>query len=500
MERKLNEYVILRDSLIYDIYIADADFQVLEVNNRYSYLSPNSAYKNLREEKQTGFTELQYIKYGSSGGQWHTFGYVSDIYNREPPYPYMGKLVILLNIDELTAPLRFDRDSGIYVELYNDQAGLMYSSDPQRDSEGETAGSADYLFRHDLGVPGWHALCAVSGRQVSDSLSQINTIIIGIVAIVLIFMLSIIGRITTNIVSPLKTLIRGMRQVSEGSRSERIVVTAGDEIQEAARVFNQMVSDIDHHTQEQLDSEKKEHESHLQMLLYQINPHFIYNTLNCVICLARNEDHDSIIHLVRVFITFLRTILRVDPKGMTTLSEEIVYMDNYVRILQYSYRNVQNLIWEVDEELREIPLPKLILYPFVENAIFYGVIPSETRSSVTIRVCREGEFVTVSVQNTGRGMEQDALHKVRWSLDSEESIRDHIGMLRITADRYAHCVELSGGSDGEAFGYRFSDNYFALFPDETKCVSVQNPEAAAVVTARAAYGSSTTRVEFEANI
>lgn len=437
MERKLNEYVILRDNLIHGIYVADAQQGVLEVNEQYATAYGSSVYDKLRQKDETGFTRQHHMIYNSGGASWDTVGYVSDVYDRALPSVHLGKLVILLDIDAITDSLHFGEESGICVELYNSQTGRIYSSDQDRNLEQELqeqiSSSSDYIFRHDLGVNGWYALCAVSDRQVNEPLHKLNMIIVGIIVSILILMLSVISRITINIVRPLDTLVQGMRQVSKGSRSERIVVNTHDEIKDAAGVFNQMVEAIDKHTHELLESEKKAHESYLQMLIYQINPHFIYNTLNCVICLARKEDHQSIIRLTRVLITFLRTILRVDSRSMTTLREEMTYMDCYVQILQYSYHNVGNLIWEVDEELMDITLPKLILYPLVENSIFHGIIPAEHQGSVTIRIWKHADEVVVSVTDTGRGFQEEVLEHVRDSLVQGAELPNHIGIHNVNS-------------------------------------------------------------------
>jgi sensor histidine kinase YesM len=118
---------------------------------------------------------------------------------------------------------------------------------------------------------------------------------------------------------------------------------------------------------------------------------------------------------------------------MTTLREEMTYMDCYVQILQYSYHNVGNLIWEVDEELMDITLPKLILYPLVENSIFHGIVPGEHQGYVMIRIWKNGDEVVVSVADTGRGFKDEALQHVRDSLVSGAELPNHIGIHNVNS-------------------------------------------------------------------
>lgn len=437
MEKKLHEYVLLRDNLIYDIYVVDNDRQVLEMTKIYGDLVREPLYATALGGAAPGVTSPHTVRYNSSGGQWETMAYIGDIYDTLPPYRRLGKLAIMLNISELTRPILFDPQSGIDIELHHQQVGKVYGNNSARDLVGELqnagGGTAGHLYRQELGDSGWYAVYSISDQHVTESFRAINAFIIGIAASCMLVMLLLVGKIVSRIVQPLETLVRGMHRVSGGSRTERITVDTDDEIADAAAVFNQMVADIDDHTQMLLDSEKKEHETQLKMLLYQINPHFIYNTLNCVICLARKGDCAGIVALTKVFITLLRTILRVDAKSMTTLREEILYMNHYVSVLQFSYDNVRDLVWEVDESLLDIRLPKLILYPLVENSIFYGVLPVEGESKVSIQVARDGGGVRVRVADSGNGMRPEELELVRRSLagDGGAEERDHIGISNV---------------------------------------------------------------------
>ncbi|MFA9379750.1 MAG: sensor histidine kinase [Acetanaerobacterium sp.] len=438
LERKLNEYVILRDNIIYDMFVTDSQNRVLALNQTYGNVLKQPCYEEFLENGQNGFTSINTINYNCSGGQWKTIAYINNIYSKQPAYKNIGKLIVLVNYSELIRPIIFDKKSGIEIELHDDQGITIYSSNTEKNLEEEmdafgSENHRNYYFKDQIKTDGWYIVYSISSQKISESFSRINTIIIGIVVICLVIMLSVISKIVANIVGPLETLIKSMQQVSEGSRNEHISISTGDEIEEAALVFNKMVKDIDTHTQELIISEKKEHEAQLRMLLYQINPHFIYNTLTCVICLARREDYNNIITLTKKFITLLRANLKVNQELLTTLQNEIEYIDNYVKIIQFSYNNVPDLVWDVDEDLLDMNLPKMILYPLVENSIFHGILPLERKCSLTVHVHREGNCVTACIEDTGCGLSQEGLEDLKRKLTIPDNDGGHIGLSNVNS-------------------------------------------------------------------
>lgn len=443
LEKKLKEYVILRDNIVYDMFVTDCYDQVLELNHTYSDLLKQPIYKGFLESSQNGFTSIHNVRYNSSGGEWKAIAYINNIYSKQPSYKHIGKLIVLVRYSELVQPIVFDKSSGIEIELHDNLGNTIYSSSMEKNLESELKqfgaetnffqNRQNYYFKDKVGTDGWYVVYSISSHKISESFSKINKIILGIVIICLIIMLSVISKIVSNIVVPLETLVKGMQRVSRGSRNEHISLSTGDEIEEAALVFNKMVEDIDRHTQELITSEKKEHETQIKMLLYQINPHFIYNTLNCIICLARREDFGNIIRLTKTFIMLLRSMLRVNPQSMTTLKNEMEYINNYVGVLQFSYNKIPNVVWNVDQELLDMELPRMICYPLVENSIFHGIVPSQQKCGVTVHCHRTGNCVTLCVEDNGRGFSQEELELLKRKLRTPDDEGGHIGLSNVNS-------------------------------------------------------------------
>ena len=172
-----------------------------------------------------------------------------------------------------------------------------------------------------------------------------------------------------------------------------------------------MVKSINEHTEKLLLSEKKQYDSQLKMLSYQLNPHFIYNTLNAVICLARKQDYQEIIRLTRSFIQLLRSLLLTDLQAMASVEEEKEYICRYVEVLQICYKNIPNIKWEIDETLLSRQIPRMILYPLVENSIFHGIIPSNTSSLLRIVIAQKDDRINITVEDDGVGCTEEEREK-----------------------------------------------------------------------------------------
>ena len=434
-KRTLKEYVNLRSDILYDIVLVNKNGEILEMDNTYHDLLKTEEYSIIRSEDKSGFIPLHQFTYNVNIGHWRVFSYVFNIYSTND-YSYIGKMIIFARNDPIIGDLLyFDENSGIDLALYNKNGELFYSSDYSRDFKEEyltSHGGRDHYFTEKLFMNDWEVVCCVSGSFINDSINKTYRVVVIVLFLVLIILMIIIYKVVLDITNPLYMMIEGMRRVSKGEREVRLDIKTGDEIEEVSHVFNEMVNDIEISTRELLESQKKENEAKIKMLIYQINPHFVYNTLNCVICLARKKDNEGIISLTRTFITLLRGVIRTDTDSFTTICEEKNYIDNYVNVLRYSYHSIPTVTWDVDQELLTGKILKQILYPLVENSIFHGILPMDGQRELVVSIKREGELIRVTVTDNGRGMNMNEIKKLQDRL-STRKITDgnHIGLQNV---------------------------------------------------------------------
>lgn len=456
LEKKLQEYRMLRADKILGIFVIGPEGDVLETIYQYEDIINRKLYREAIKEKREGkFLSAHNVNYYGSYGVRKTISYVNNIYNKEKIGEEQGKLVILLDAEQISSILSFDEEE-VKIGLYDDTDSLIYSNTNRTLEK-----NGNQIYKDYVGNQGWYISYEITMQNITDTINQMNTVVILTMFLSLVIMLMLIIGLVRKIVGPLENLIQGMRRVAEGSRKERIVLHTGDECEVAANVFNSMVENINHHTEELLNSEKKQYESQIKMLSYQLNPHFIYNTLNAVICLARREDYKEIIYLTRSLISILQSILKTDLQAVTVMKEEKVFVDKYVKILQICYHNVPDVSWKIADELYEISIPRLILYPLVENSIFHGIIPSDKASYLGIYVQKEGEWIKITVEDDGTGCEQEKLNDIRKRLEKGKT-EGHIGLYNVNGRLkliYKESKELAiqnreGGGTKIFFSYR----------------------------------------------
>jgi two-component system sensor histidine kinase YesM len=201
----------------------------------------------------------------------------------------------------------------------------------------------------------------------------------------------------------------------------RTLVTSDnvDEITELGLSFNIMIGKI----KELLDSKIKEQENlkkaELRALQAQINPHFLYNTLDTIIWMAESKENSQVVELVSALSSFFRISL---SKGMDwiTIREEVERTNNYLTIQKMRYRDILDFKIEVDEEVAACTVMKLILQPLVENALYHGIKNKRRGGTITIRAKRRGENeVLFEVEDNGIGFTVQRLAKLREELNDE---------------------------------------------------------------------------------
>jgi two-component system LytT family sensor kinase len=184
-------------------------------------------------------------------------------------------------------------------------------------------------------------------------------------------------------------------------------------------------------------------EAQLKMLRYQLNPHFLFNTLNAIAALMVTKDVSRAGSMIVQLSDFLRYSLDNDPVRRVTLKEELNALKLYLNIEQTRFAERLQLEFDIDQHAEKVRIPSLILQPLVENAIKYAIAPVEEGGKITVRAWLEYDYVCIEMLDTGPG------------LKSFQGEADNVGIgLRNTVDRlhefYAenHTFNLEAGPSG----------------------------------------------------
>lgn len=224
--------------------------------------------------------------------------------------------------------------------------------------------------------------------------------------------------VTNNILKPLNKLMRFMGGIKSGNLKnlkKRVELSGYSEIQVMAGEFNEMLDEIDSLTHRLLETNTRLYEteimkkqSELAFLQSQINPHFLYNTLEAVKGMALVKDAGEIWEMAQA----LGQILRYSIKGadMVTLEEELNIVKAYIQIQQLRFGNRFEVFYDFPEEVLSCRVPKMILQPLVENAVYYGLEPKSCNGRLYVTGKRRGEKdLEIHIRDNGDGMEQPVL-------------------------------------------------------------------------------------------
>jgi len=243
--------------------------------------------------------------------------------------------------------------------------------------------------------------------QIMQMLSYSLMISILLVVIVLGFT----NRISKSIEIPIKELCDSTKEVAQGNFSIRVKPNQMEEIQVLSNSFNYMVkkigSLIDDVKVEQIQYRKSE----LKLLQSQINPHFLYNTLDTIVWMAEDGQCRQVVEMVNRLSTFFRTTLS-KGKDFIAVNEEESHIRSYLEIQQFRYRDIMEYEIKIDKSIYIYYILKMSLQPLVENAIYHGIKNKRGKGKVMVRgYFREGSL-WFEVEDTGLGMKPEELQEL----------------------------------------------------------------------------------------
>ncbi|MGL4345633.1 MAG: sensor histidine kinase [Cellulosilyticaceae bacterium] len=238
--------------------------------------------------------------------------------------------------------------------------------------------------------------------------------------IILIFVLGILGsllgayiayKISTTLTTPITKLIDSIHLVKSGHWEPVDVPHDSDEIGFLTEEFNSMLV-VQSSLKDQLVYEQRQKKQYeLDLLQQQINPHFLYNTLDNICALAELEQNDTLIEMVMNLSTFYRNVL---SKGSSfiTFEEELNLTEAYLQILQVRYYNKLTYTIEAPDDLSRYSCPKLLLQPLVENSVYHGIKPKGERGHISISLAQNNNILTITIKDDGVGMSLEHLYHI----------------------------------------------------------------------------------------
>jgi len=369
---------------------------------------------------RTGFTAPHDFFY--LNGNRDVFSYAVKYRNLQEPRSPEYWLVLDIQYSEIANAFEQSLSDFEQLMLFNEAGEMLFSGGAAPDASyepmiaraiesGGLAEDDSHMYLALASEPyGWHQGAVLSKAKLFEPINRLLDYYVFIIISSLVAMLAVVLPLIVNITKPISRLTQAMKRVSVGDLTTNVTIRSGDELEVLGSGFNRMVSDLKQHVEASIQHEELKRTMQISLLMSQINPHFIYNTLNTVIYLSyANRSRDAAV-MTEAFIGILQdTIKTGDGVFFAALGEEMVIVEKYIAIQQFRYPDRFRVEWEVEEELRSAVIPRLVLQPLVENAIFHGIVPmEEPEGRIRIAARREGGELILLVEDDGVGLEESS--------------------------------------------------------------------------------------------
>ena len=248
-----------------------------------------------------------------------------------------------------------------------------------------------------------------------------------LLVIILIGALTISRRIMEGITSPIRHLCRAAERAGSGDFETRAHEEKIDEIAVLNASFNRMVEEIGKLVEDIRVEELNLRAAELRLLQEQINPHFLYNTLDNIIWLAESKETQQVVSMVSALSDFFRTTLS-KGKDYISVKDEEAHINSYLQIQQFRYRDILDYEINIDEEAYDCEILKLTLQPLVENALYHGIKGKRGLGHIYVIGCIREGLLEFQVKDDGIGMKESRLNEVRKIITGEiESTKEKGG-------------------------------------------------------------------------
>ncbi len=255
-----------------------------------------------------------------------------------------------------------------------------------------------------------------SMEEVTDDLNeQISTFM---VACVLVFAVLVVGVtiaavfITSGIIRPLKELNSATEKLAKGDFAARAEVNSRDEIAVLAEGFNDMAGNMQAMIGKIKEDEQKIRKADLRLLQEQINPHFLYNTLDTIVWQIEGNEPEQAVSMVVSLSNFFRQVLS-KGKEFISIREEEQHIRSYLEIQEIRYHDILEYSIQIDPAIYNYQILKLTLQPVVENALYHGIKRKRAKGYIHISGEKRGGDILLFVGDNGAGMEKDELEQLR---------------------------------------------------------------------------------------
>ena len=347
------------------------------------------------------------------------------------PYTDQGVLLIDLKYDSLEQlfdGITLGNNGYVYLIgadgelIYHPESQLIYSGIAKENHEAALQykdGNHEEEFQNanrivtvkTVGYTGWKIVGVAPLGGITLNVLKTQLLLIFLIALV-IFILTVTNSfISSRITDPIKELEKSVNEIEAGNLEAEVYVGGSYEIRHLGSSIQNMAGRIRKLMADVVAEHESKRRTEFDILQSQINPHFLYNTLDIIVWMIENEKQSEAVKVVTALARFFRISLS-KGKNIIPVRDELEHVRNYLMIQHMRFKNRFTYTLEADDEVLELASLKLILQPLVENAIYHGMEFMDGDGEIFVRVWRDGDDLFMKVSDNGLGMTKEQVSRM----------------------------------------------------------------------------------------
>ncbi len=365
--------------------------------------------------------------------------------------PAQGVLLVDMRYDTIERMLKEVNDvtSGQYVYLVSGNGQIIYHPRQQQINTGifqenaakhaayddgayeEKFGSEKRMVVVDtVSYTGWKLVSVTPIKSLYLGLNSTRYFVIMVVCLAILVMIIMNRMVTIGVTGPLMKLNNSIKNLEAGNTDSKIYIGGSTEVEHLGRTLQRSMDEINRLMKDIVIEQEEKRKSELDALQSQINPHFLYNTLDSIVWMIEGEHYDDAVFMI----TQLASLFRVSlSKGRTIIpiEDELRHAENYMNIQKIRFKNTFTMNYEIDPEIKDYLTVKLIVQPILENAIYYGVKNMDEDGEITLKGYLKDQDIFIEVIDNGFGIPTD---KVKYLLTEDKEVSKNgsgVGLINV---------------------------------------------------------------------
>ena len=272
-------------------------------------------------------------------------------------------------------------------------------------------GTRQTVVTKTVGYTGWKLVGVIKGTGISLNMLKTRLFIVFVILLIIFIVILINSYISFRVTNPIRELEKSVKALEEGNLDADIYMGGSYEVQHLGKSVQDMKFRIKGLMQDIVNEHEEKRKSEFDSLQAQINPHFLYNTLDIIVWQIENEKQSEAVHTVTALARFFRLSLG-KGKNIVTVKDEIDHVKNYLMIQHMRFKNKFDYEFDIAEDVLELPSLKLMLQPLVENAIYHGMEFMDGDGMIMVKAWRKEDELYLSVVDNGLGMTEDKVEMI----------------------------------------------------------------------------------------